>query len=246
MEQQASLPPLTTPKFVTFPVAHDPNFGDTDTHDVDSDPLWKEAAVSVVNDPEDTRQKRLEELRDELKRRSIKLCPGDKNQLLAMLRAGQGQVARALHVIEVFLQYQQYEKNGMLEVCYVSMLCKHYVHIKPNTQCFSYSIIQGLPSHVEPMLRNTLKDFVVLPHRDKYGRRIVVFKVVLLCTSPDTPSLFLWVGRARKMRKVPLDVICKLCGFVRVLCWFGAVLFLVWSGGCVGLCGSCTGAPLRS
>ena len=190
MEQQASLPPLTTPKFVTFPVAHDPNFGDTDTHDVDSDPLWKEAAVSVVNDPEDTRQKRLEELRDELKRRSIKLCPGDKNQLLAMLRAGQGQVARALHVIEVFLQYQQYEKNGMLEVCYVSMLCKHYVHIKPNTQCFSYSIIQGLPSHVEPMLRNTLKDFVVLPHRDKYGRRIVVFKVVLLYSTQDSKFIF--------------------------------------------------------
>ena len=139
MGEQASLPPLTTPKFVTFPVAHDPNFGDTDTHDVDSDPLWKEAAVSVVNDPEDTRQKRLEELRDELKRRSIKLCPGDKNQLLAMLRAGQGQVARALHVIEVFLQYQQYEKNGMLEVCYVSMLCKHYVHQTKYTMLFLFN-----------------------------------------------------------------------------------------------------------
>jgi hypothetical protein len=57
--------------------------------------------------------------------------------------------------------------------------------IKPNTQCFSYSIIQGLPKHVEPMLRNTLKDFVVLPHRDKYGRRIVVFKVVLLYSTQD-------------------------------------------------------------
>ena len=28
------------------------------------------------------------------------------------------------------------------------------------------------------MLRDTLKDFVILPHRDKYGRRIVVFKVL--------------------------------------------------------------------
>ena len=27
------------------------------------------------------------------------------------------------------------------------------------------------------MLRDTLKDFVVLPHRDKFGRRIVVFKM---------------------------------------------------------------------
>ena len=27
------------------------------------------------------------------------------------------------------------------------------------------------------MLRGTLKDFVVLPHRDKYGRRVVVFKM---------------------------------------------------------------------
>ena len=110
--EQGSLLPLTTPNFVTFPVVHDPKFGDTDTHDVDSDPLWKEAAVSIVNDPEDTRQKRLEELRDELKRRSIKLFPGDDNQLLSMLRAGQGQVARATHVVDVFLQYQQYEKKG--------------------------------------------------------------------------------------------------------------------------------------
>jgi hypothetical protein len=34
-----------------------------------------------------------------------------------------------------------------------------------------------MPKHIEPMLRDTLKDFVVLPHRDKYGRRIVVFKM---------------------------------------------------------------------
>ena len=83
----------------------------------------KEAAISVVNDPEDTRQKRLEELRDELKRRSIKLCPGDDNQLLSMLRAGQGHVIRALHVVDVFLQYQQYEKR-----CKLVCVCKQSVH----------------------------------------------------------------------------------------------------------------------
>ena len=113
MTEPASLPPLVTPNFVTFPVVHDPNFGDTDVLDVDSNPLWKEAAISVVGDPEDTRQKRLEELRNKLKGRGIKLCPGDDNQLLSFLRAGQGKVARALHVVDVFLCYQQYEKNGM-------------------------------------------------------------------------------------------------------------------------------------
>ena len=35
----------------------------------------------------------------------------------------------------------------------------------------------GLPKHVEPMLRSTLKDFAVLPHRDKNGRRVVAFKM---------------------------------------------------------------------
>ena len=105
--------PLVTPKFVTFPVVHDPKFGDTDTHEVITDSLWKKAATSVVNDPEDQREKKLNELSDELKKRGIKLCPGDENQMLAMLRAGQGQVYRAIHVVEVFLQYQQYEKNGI-------------------------------------------------------------------------------------------------------------------------------------
>ena len=47
MTEPASLPPLVTPNFVTFPVVHDPNFGDTDVLDVDSNPLWKEAAISV-------------------------------------------------------------------------------------------------------------------------------------------------------------------------------------------------------
>ena len=123
--EPATLPPLVTPNFVTFPVIHDPNFGDTtDTLEVDSNPLWKEAAISVVGDPEDTRQKRLEELRDELKGRGIKLCPGDDNQLLSFLRAGQGKVVRAVHVVDVFLSYQQYEKNGMLK-----NICTYLDHI---------------------------------------------------------------------------------------------------------------------
>ena len=33
-----------------------------------------------------------------------------------MLRAGQGQVPRAIHVVEVFLQYQQYGKKGVLQI----------------------------------------------------------------------------------------------------------------------------------
>ena len=35
----------------------------------------------------------------------------------------------------------------------------------------------ALPKHVEPMLSDTLKDLAVLPHRDKYGRRILVYKM---------------------------------------------------------------------
>ena len=107
------LRPLKPPNFVTFPVAYDPNFGDTDSYDVETHTSWIQAAAQVVFDPAETRQKRLEELRKALKARSVRLQPGDDNQLLAMLRAGQGQVARALHVIEVFLQYQAYEKKGM-------------------------------------------------------------------------------------------------------------------------------------
>ena len=110
MEQESHLVP---PKFVTFPIVYDPNFGDDASLDVTADPLWKKAAVTIVNDPEDKREKRLNELCNELKLRNIKLCPGDDNQLLAMLRAGQGQISRAIHVVEVFLQYQQYEKKGM-------------------------------------------------------------------------------------------------------------------------------------
>ena len=74
--ENAELPALKTPKFVTFPVIHDPNFGDTSTADVASDPRWLEAAASVVFDPENTRQERLKELKDELANRSIKLYPG--------------------------------------------------------------------------------------------------------------------------------------------------------------------------
>lgn len=109
---EETLPPLIAPKFVTFPIVYDPNFGDTETDQVLSDPLWKKAAVAIVNDPEDQREKKLDELCNELRRRHIKLCPGDDNQKLAMLRAGQGHVPRAIHVAEVFLQYQQYGKKG--------------------------------------------------------------------------------------------------------------------------------------
>ena len=106
------LPALKSPDFLLFPVEKDPNFGDTDTQAVNFDPQWRKAAVSIVNDPEETRQSRLDELREELKNRHILLYPGDDNQLLAFLRAGQGHVARALHVVDIFLQYQQYEKKG--------------------------------------------------------------------------------------------------------------------------------------
>lgn len=108
----ASVPALKTPQFVSFPVAHDPNFGDTDDEEVRTNPLWSQAARDVVYDPEESRQQRLKELREELKNKQIRLVPGDDNQLLAFLRAGQGHVSRALHVVEVFLQYQQYDKRG--------------------------------------------------------------------------------------------------------------------------------------
>ena len=106
-------PPLQAPKFVTFLRAHDPKYGDTDTSEVDSDEKWLEAAVNIVNDPKESRQKRLDELKKELKERGITLHPGDDNQLTAFLRAGQGHVSRALNVIQVFLQYQQFDQKGM-------------------------------------------------------------------------------------------------------------------------------------
>ena len=106
------LPPLKTPEFVTFPPTLDPKFGETDTSEVDSDDKWLEAAVKVVNDPAESRQNRLEELKKELKVRGIVLHPGDQNQLTAFLRAGQGHVSRALNVISIFLQYQQFDKKG--------------------------------------------------------------------------------------------------------------------------------------
>jgi ABC-type transport system substrate-binding protein len=59
----------------------------------------------------------------------IKLYPGDDNQLIAMLRAGQGDVQRAVQVIEVFLQYQQYDKMGK----HVIQMC-----INTNTALFLY------------------------------------------------------------------------------------------------------------
>ena len=37
--------------------------------------------------------------------------------------------------------------------------------------------ISALPRDVEPMLSDTLSDMAVLPHRDKYGRRIIVYKM---------------------------------------------------------------------
>ena len=101
------------PTFITFPsVTYDPNFGDTDTKLVNEDPHWIESAASVVFDPKDTRQSRLEELRQELRHQNITLKPGDDNQLVGFLRAGQGNVARALKVVEVFLRYQLYNQNG--------------------------------------------------------------------------------------------------------------------------------------
>ena len=106
------LPPLKPPQFVTFLPTLDPKFGDIDTSEVDSDEKWLEAAVKTVNDPAESRQERLEKLKKELKERGITLHPGDDNQLTAMLRAGQGHVSRALNVIQVFLQYQQFDKKG--------------------------------------------------------------------------------------------------------------------------------------
>ena len=79
-----ALRPLKPPNFVTFPVAYDPNFGDTDSYDVETHTSWIQAATQVVFDPAETRQKRLEELRKALKARSVRLQPGDDNQLLAV------------------------------------------------------------------------------------------------------------------------------------------------------------------
>ena len=160
--EPANLPPLVTPNFVTFPVVNDPNFGDTNILEVDSNPIWKEAAISVVGDPEDTRQKRLGELRDELKGHGIKLCPGDDNQLLSFLRAGQGNVARALHVVNVFLCYQQYEKNGMSIEEYVLTsitLCKHTFFIEPRhgrTLIQLFKVCQNMSNPCSGILSRTL------------------------------------------------------------------------------------------
>lgn len=108
-----ALEPLKEPKFVTFPVTYDPNFGSYgEAKEVSEDPKWVEAAASIVYDPQDSRERRLSELRNELKNNNICLQPGDDNQLLGMLRAGQGHVGRAMQVIEVFLKYQQYDKLG--------------------------------------------------------------------------------------------------------------------------------------
>lgn len=111
-----SLPSLKSPQFVTFPVlSHDPNFGSLQQLEGDVEEnasLWKLAAENVVNDPEETRSTRLTALKEELKCRQIQLYPGDDNQLLSFLRAGQGHVSRAMHVVDVFLQYQRYEKKG--------------------------------------------------------------------------------------------------------------------------------------
>ena len=81
---------------------------------VNDDPHWIEAASLVVFDAKDTRDTRLAELKNELRNRKIILKPGDDNQLIGFLRAGQSNVTRALKVVEVFLQYQQYCKNGKL------------------------------------------------------------------------------------------------------------------------------------
>ena len=42
---------------------------------------------------------------------------------------------------------------------------------------YKYLSISALPRDVEPMLSDTLSDLAVLPHRDKYGRRIIVYKM---------------------------------------------------------------------
>ena len=42
---------------------------------------------------------------------------------------------------------------------------------------YKYLSISALPRDVEPMLSDTLSDMAVLPHRDKYGRRIIVYKM---------------------------------------------------------------------
>ena len=79
---------------------------------VNDDPHWIEAASLVVFDAKDTRDSRLAEFKSELRNRKITLKPGDDNQLIGFLRAGQSNVTRALKVVEVFLLYQQYNKNG--------------------------------------------------------------------------------------------------------------------------------------
>ena len=42
---------------------------------------------------------------------------------------------------------------------------------------FNWLYVSALPVHAEPMISDTLSDMAVLPHRDKYGRRIIVWKM---------------------------------------------------------------------
>ena len=68
------------------------------------------------------RRDRLDQFKSELAKEKVILCPGDDNQLISFLRAGQGEVSKAMQVVEVFLQYQNYDKGGSASLREISQI----------------------------------------------------------------------------------------------------------------------------
>ncbi len=62
----------------------------------------------------------------------LQLQPGDDRQLLAMLRAGESDLDKAVTVAESFLKYQQYCKGG--ERCAACVLSYYFILLSATFQ----------------------------------------------------------------------------------------------------------------
>ena len=72
---------------------------------------------------------------------------------------------------------QQFLKQFKSELRDVSKLLWKSTTVVLHVNIYKHLFILALPRDVEPMLSDTLSDLAVLPHRDKYGRRIIVYKM---------------------------------------------------------------------
>ncbi len=123
---------------------------------------WRKAAEENVKESDNGNEEQIVALKSRLLTSGLELRPGDDHQLLEVLRAANHDLDHAVEIAQHFVDYQDY--------------CSK-VFLRQNSLIMLTFVLKALPSLAESMMRDHVDKFMVLPHRDKFGRRVIVYKM---------------------------------------------------------------------